>query len=136
MYLCTPAADLTEAGDTMVSNASRGVLPTSFLWSMALQNYPPEGGIDDRDPQYSPVYYKGYDTKFPRTVITPGTRDIMLSSATRLYWVLREAGVEVELLVGEGMWHGYNWDPFMPEALQTRKAVLEFLEHRDYHNKT
>ena len=94
--LCTPAADLTGAGDTMVSNASRDVLPASFLWSMALQNYPPEGGIDDKDPQYSPIYYKGYDVKFPRTVITTGTRDIMLSSATRLYWVLREAGIDVE----------------------------------------
>lgn len=132
LYLCTPAADLSGAGDSLAANArDRDVLPGSFLWGMATHNYPPVGtaaGFEATDPRYSPLYYGGYDASFPRTVITVGTRDFLLSSGVRLYWTLREAGVDVELLVSEGMWHGFNWDSVVPEARRARAAVIEFLE--------
>ncbi|KAH7024368.1 Alpha/Beta hydrolase protein [Microdochium trichocladiopsis] len=144
LYLCTPAADLSGAGDSLVSNArDRDVLPGSFLWSMAQQNYPPlvdgaaaGGSFDDKDPEYSPVYYTGYEpSTFPRTVITVGTRDFLMSSGIRMYWRLRDAGVEAELLVYEGMWHGFNWDQNVPEAKKAREDVFSFLERRDITNK-
>jgi hypothetical protein len=25
------------------------------------------------------------------------------------------------------MWHGYHWEPDMPEAVQTRTSVVDFL---------
>jgi acetyl esterase/lipase len=95
---------------------------------MVSQNYAPEG-IDQRDPLYSPVYAE-YGQTFPQTIITVGTRDFALSHGVRFYWKLREAGSKVELLVSEGMWHGFNWDPVIPEALQARAAVVEFLQGR------
>ena len=100
-------------------------MPVSLLWNMVKQNYMPEG-LDATDPYYSPIYAR-YDSSFPPTVITVGTRDFALSNGVRMYWVLREAGVETELLVSEGMWHGFNWTEKMPEALQARKAVQSFL---------
>jgi epsilon-lactone hydrolase len=126
LYLCTPAVDLSGAGDSLVSNDGRDVMPAALLSAMVTRNYKPDG-IDATDQFYSPLYAQ-YDSQFPPTVITVGTRDVCLSNGVRMYWKLREAGVEVELLVGEGMWHGYNWDENMPEAVSTRKAVREFLE--------
>lgn len=135
MYLCTPALDLSGAGDSMAFNArDRDIMPVSLLSAMVSQNYAPleeEGSAisGPTDPLYSPLYADDYDAgSFPRTVITVGTRDFALSHGVRFYWKLREAGIEVELLVSEGMWHGFNWEPKVPEALRARAAVVEFLE--------
>ncbi|RYP19932.1 hypothetical protein DL765_003080 [Monosporascus sp. GIB2] len=129
LYLCSPALDLSGAGDSMVTNArDRDLMPVSLLISMVSQNYRP-ARIDPRDPLYSPLF-ADYGPSFPPTVITVGTRDFALSHGVRFYWKLREAGVRVELLVSEGMWHGFNWDPVVPEALRARAAVIEFLGRR------
>lgn len=126
VFLCTPSVDLSGAGDSMVSNEGRDVMPVSLLTAIVRQNYQP-ADVDVVDPFYSPVYAE-YDAGFPPTVITVGTRDLCLSSGVRMYWKLRGAGVKAELLVGEGMWHGYNWAEAVPEAVVVRKAVREFLE--------
>lgn len=102
-------------------------MPVSLLTGMVSQNYAPDG-IDVKDPLYSPIY-ADYDEFFPPTVITVGTRDFALSHGIRFYWKLREAGVNVELLVSEGMWHGFNWDPVMPESIKARAAVIKFLKY-------
>jgi monoterpene epsilon-lactone hydrolase len=56
-----------------------------------------------------------------------GTRDAMLSSGVRLHWKLRDAGVKVELLISEGMWHGFNWGEDVPDAVQVTGAVRRVL---------
>jgi monoterpene epsilon-lactone hydrolase len=124
-YLCTPATELHMIGDSSVTNASRDVMPLSMLVGMVRQNYH-DGSVDEKDPLYSPIYAK-YDSSYPPTVITVGTRDVMLSTGVRMYWTLQDAGVKVELLVSEGMWHGFNWEDTMPEAIQARAAVRLFL---------
>jgi monoterpene epsilon-lactone hydrolase len=134
VYLCAPALDLSGAGDSMVANDNgRDLMPVSLLIGMVSQNYAPEkNGFDPRDPLYSPIYADDadYGSSFPPTIITVGTRDFALSHGVRFYWKLRRAGARVELLVSEGMWHGFNWDPAIPEALEVRAAVIEFLEGR------
>ncbi|KAJ3498453.1 hypothetical protein NLG97_g1118 [Lecanicillium saksenae] len=125
IYLCTPALDFTGAGDSLVFNAhNRDIMPVSLLGGMVSQNYTPVG-LDPKDPLFSPIYAH-YDASFPRTIITVGTRDFALSNGVLMFWKLKDAGVEVELLVSEGMWHGFNWED-IPEAIQARSAVLEFL---------
>ena len=34
---------------------------------------------------------------------------------------------EVELLISEGMWQGFNWEPDLPEAVIVRAAVRDFV---------
>jgi epsilon-lactone hydrolase len=125
LFLCTPALDLSGAGDSLVSNDGRDLMPASFLSAMVEQNYQPEG-MNLTDPVYSPIYAE-YDPSFSPTVITVGTRDLCLSNGVRMYWKLREAGAQVELLVADGMWHGFNWNETLPEAIQIRRSVREFL---------
>ncbi|KAK3308325.1 Alpha/Beta hydrolase protein [Chaetomium strumarium] len=127
MYLCAPALDLSGAGDSMVFNDhNRDLMPVSLLIGMVSQNYAPDG-VEPKDPLYSPVY-ADYGPSFPPTIVTVGTRDFALSHGVRFCWKLRQAGAKVELLVSEGMWHGFSWDPVIPEALQVRAAVIKFLE--------
>ncbi|KUJ18073.1 uncharacterized protein LY89DRAFT_684012 [Mollisia scopiformis] len=127
LFLCTPAVDLTGAGDSMVSNANRDIMPVALLSAMVRQNYAPaDPEFDFKDPLFSPLF-ASYDATWPPTVITSGTRDISLSSAVRFYWKLRGAGAKAELLVGEGMWHGFNWEVDIPESIALRGAVREFL---------
>jgi monoterpene epsilon-lactone hydrolase len=125
LFLCTPALDLSGAGDSLVSNEGRDVMPASFLSAIVQQNYQPDG-LELTDPLYSPIYAE-YDSSFPPTVISVGTRDLCLSNGVRMYWKLRESGVVVELLISEGMWHGFNWNETVPEAIRLRKAFREFL---------
>lgn len=124
LFLCAPALDLSGVGDSMVSNEGRDVMPIPFLSAMVQQNYKPDD-MDPTDPLYSPLY-ASYDASFPPTVISVGTRDLCLSNGIRMYWKLREAAVDVELLVSEGMWHGFNWNENLPEAIRLRKCVRDF----------
>ncbi|MFY1668856.1 alpha/beta hydrolase [Plantactinospora sp. WMMB334] len=122
--LFTPCTDLTGVGDSVVANNGRDSLVTNIRVGVPEKFYAP--GEDLKAPGLSPVYAE-YPADFPATVLTTGTRDFNLSDATRQFWKLDAAGVESRLLVGEGMWHGYHWEPDMPEAVQTRGAVVDFL---------
>ena len=64
---------------------------------------------------------------FPPTVISSGTRDLLLSDSVRLAAKLRAAGVTVELRVAEGLWHVFEWYPELPEARASLHGVASFL---------
>ncbi len=125
--LYTPASDISGDGDSGVVNSDRDLMPTDLALAFAHLNYVP--GADLHDPEVSPIC-ASYDSGFPPTVVNTGTRDSLMSNSIRLYWVLREAGADVELLVSEGMWHGFNWEPALPEAIRARTAVYDFLRSR------
>ncbi len=120
----TPAGEISGVGDSAVFNNRRDVQSADMALAIVRQNY--VGEMNPRDPGISPLN-DTFDTGFPPTIITTGTRDIMLSNGVRLYWKLKEINVPVELLVSEGMWHGFNWEPDLPEAMRTREIVVDFL---------
>jgi monoterpene epsilon-lactone hydrolase len=125
--LYAPATDLSGAGDSVVVNTKRDLQPSEMALSMAMQNYTLTADL--HDPGVSPLYGE-FGAGWPATVINTGTRDIMLSSGIRLYWKLREHDLPTELLVSEGMWHGFHWEPEIPEAIRARAAVRRFVtEH-------
>jgi acetyl esterase/lipase len=62
-------------------------------------------GHDMKDPLISPVY--GDMTGFPPTILTSGTRDLLLSNTVRVHRKLRLAGVEAILQVYEGQSHAH-----------------------------
>ncbi len=78
------------------------------------------GGLPLASPDISPLFAdvaKG----FPPTLISTGTRDVLLSDCARLSTKLRAAGVDVDLRVMEGMWHVFEFTP----SCQRRKTRLE-----------
>jgi epsilon-lactone hydrolase len=102
--LATPEADLTEAGDSLHVNKYADVVTAaggSLSDSIALY----ANGHDLRDPYLSPVY--GDFTKgYAPTILTCGTRDILLSDTVRMHRALLKAGIPAELHVWEAMPHG------------------------------
>lgn len=117
----SPAADLTESGDTFQTNA---------VIDIVLQRGSPDmlalyaGGHDARDPLLSPVF-GDYGKGFPPTILTSGTRDLLLSSTVMLHRALRRAGVEAQLHVWEAMTHGIV--PDAPEARELMDEHVQFM---------
>jgi monoterpene epsilon-lactone hydrolase len=121
----TPAADISGDGDSGDANDGRDLVTKGMSVRMVKEFY--LTGQSPRDSLVSPIYHT-FPTGFPATVIVTGTRDLLESNGVRLFWKLKAAGVKTQLLVGEGMWHGFHWEVDMPEAKAARAAVVEFLE--------
>jgi Esterase/lipase len=60
-------------------------------------------GTDLKDPMLSPIY--GDFHGFPPAILTTGTRDLFLSNTVRTHRKLRDAGIEAQLIVFEGLSH-------------------------------
>jgi epsilon-lactone hydrolase len=101
LVLATPATDMTGCGDSRMTNrlldlslaGDAGKGPEDYL-----------GSTDPRDPYVSPLFGE-IATDWPPTLLTTGTRDLLLSDTVMMHRKLREAGVEADLLVTEGGMH-------------------------------
>lgn len=123
-----PALDISGNGDSAVFNNNRDLM-SAHLSLRLVQKYIKDA--DPTDPTISPLYGEigGW---FPPTFMSTGTRDIMLSNVLRFSDKLRDAAVPFNAVIKEGMWHGFNWEPKLPEAVATRNLAWQFLA--DYTN--
>lgn len=123
--LLSPAVDLADNGDSNSFNDGRDLLVYRNMGDKMMIK-PFVGNASLSDPLVSPIN-AAYSSDFPSTSIVTGTRDLFLSGSSRLYWKLKDAGVNVELLCSEGMWHAFTNFTDIPEAIQARKATQQFL---------
>lgn len=124
--LFSPWTDLTGSGDSYTSNRNRDAIITwKSQIKLCAKTY--IGKNDPKNPVISPVYGT-YNKDFPPTMISTGTRDLLLSDCTRLYWNLHNSGIPVELRVWEGMWHAFDVEQNIPEAEQCRTEMSNFLK--------
>ena len=116
--LNSPPADFTFQGSTWYTNAE-GTSPDDFANMLTLYKaeYPVE------HPYISPLFGE-FDDSFPPTIITSGTRDMLLSDSVRLHRKLVNAGVKTELHVWEGAPHGF----FMGRAPEDREHIQQIRE--------
>jgi monoterpene epsilon-lactone hydrolase len=123
----TPMSDVTKVGDTFVTNAMVDnvlVSPDGFCDAGAIVY---ANGHDMKDPLISPVY--GDMKGFPPTILTSGTRDLLLSNTVRVHRKLRQAGVEAALQVYEGMAHAhYIRDDTAPETKEVFEEISGFFD--------
>ena len=85
------------------------------------------GGARLDDPLVSPV--NGNFAGFPPTILTTGTRDMLLSDTVRAYRALRAAGVGARLEVHEGLSHAeyiYAYDS--PESATVFGDIAAFFK--------
>lgn len=123
--LLSPAVDLADNGDSNSFNDGRDLLAYRNMGDkMMIKPFVENASLSD--PLVSPIN-AAYSSDFPSTSIVTGTRDLFLSGSSRLYWKLKDAGVNVELLCSEGMWHAFTNFTDIPEAIQARKATQQFL---------
>ena len=125
----TPMSDVTKQGDSFQTNAlvDNVLVSADGFCDAATKFY--AGEHDLKDPMLSPVY--GDMAGFPPTILTTGTRDLLLSNTVRVHRKLRAAGVEASLQVYEGQSHAqYYRDDRTPE---TKEAFLEIAGFFDKH---
>ena len=121
----TPMSDVTKTGDTFYTNekVDNVLVSRSGFCDAATVIY--AQGHDLRDPLLSPVY--GDMHGFPPTILTTGTRDLLLSNTVRVHRKLREAGVDAALEVFEGQSHAqYQFDDRVPETKEAFDEIASF----------
>jgi len=102
--------------DASLSSAFSGQLPFGGRNAVPRKpSEPPATALDGEIP-------KGY----PPAFLLSGTRDMCLSQTVLLHRKLRNAGVEADLNIFEGMWHVFWEHPDMPESHQAMQALADF----------
>ena len=123
----TPWADLSMTGDSLETNefVDDQLVTASGSLNQAARLY--AHGMNLRDPRLSPLYGK-FD-RFPPTILTTGTRDLFLSNTVLTHRKLRQAHVEAELNVYEGMSHAqYLIDDNSPETRSIFEDISDFFD--------
>jgi epsilon-lactone hydrolase len=123
----TPWSDLTETGDTFKTNEWLDPVLVSYrpMGDRTAQLY--ANGRDLKDPLISPIY--GDFSGFPPAIVVSGTRDLFLSLSVLTHRKLRQAGVEADLHVFEGMSHfQYIIDPYAPESKEAFTEIARFFD--------
>ena len=126
--LLSPWCDLANGGDSVSGNDGRDPTLTRRFLDAYTKLY--AGDNHAKTPDISPLHGT-YDSSFPPMFVTTGTRDLLMSQCVRLAQVLRNAGVDVDLRIWDGLWHVFEFYDELPEAEQSLRTVAAFL-HRQY----
>jgi epsilon-lactone hydrolase len=81
------------------------------------------------DPLVSPIRSPQILAKFPPTLIISGTRDFALSGAIHTDIALTKAGVDSELHVWDGLFHGFFYNADVPESRDAFNIIIRFFNH-------
>ncbi len=123
----TPMSDATKQGDSFETNAmvDNVLVSKDGFCDAATRFY--ANGVDLKDPMLSPVY--GDVRGFPPTILTSGTRDLLLSNTVRMHRALRQAGVVATLQVFEAQSHAHYYrDDRVPETKEAFDEIAAFFD--------
>lgn len=120
----TPNGDSRFFGQLTVTNVAAG-LPSGGP-SMDGPNY--YTGVDMNRFIVSPTLDKELLAKFPPTIFFTATRDFALSGAAYSHRKLLEVGVESDLLIYDGLYHGFMTNPDFPESQEAYKLTAAFFD--------
>jgi acetyl esterase/lipase len=85
-------------------------------------------GADPHDPLVAPANSPAVLAWFPPTLVITGTRGFEMSSAVYSHTQLVKAGVDAELHVWEGLFHGFFYNPDVPESRECTDVIIKFFE--------
>jgi monoterpene epsilon-lactone hydrolase len=85
-------------------------------------------GVSTSDPLAAPASSPEVLAKFPPTLIVTGTRGFELSSAVYTHSQLVKQGVEADLHVWEGMFHGFFYNADVPESRDCFDVIVRFFD--------
>jgi epsilon-lactone hydrolase len=94
---------------------------------------PPLGymaGADPNDPLVAPAASADVLRRFPPTLIITATRGFEMSSAVYTHSQLVKLGVDAELHVWDGMFHGFFYNPDVPESREAYDVMVKFFDRR------
>ena len=120
-------SDLSKTGDCFHANAmvDNVLVSPDGRCDAAAKLY--ANGHDLKDPLLSPVY--GDMSGFPPTILTTGTRDLLLSNTVRVHRKLRQSGLDAALEVYEGQSHAhYLRDVTAPDSREVFMEISRFFD--------
>lgn len=82
--------------------------------------------VDPKDPLVAPIHSPEVLAKFPPTVLITGTRSFEMSSTVYTHSQLVKLGVDAELYVWEGLFHGFFYNPDVPESRDAYEVIIRF----------
>ena len=96
------------------------------------ENFGPRRGYfadtSTKNPLAVPAASKEIMKAFPPTLFLTGTRAPEMSAAAQSHLELRELGVKSELLLFDGMDHGFYSDARLPESKRAYKFIVQFFD--------
>jgi acetyl esterase/lipase len=78
----------------------------------------------------SPMDHPDILRHFPSTLLISATRAIDCSSVIQTYRLLTRAGVQAQLELWDGLWHGFVYDVDLPEAISAFQVMGKFFDCR------
>lgn len=85
-------------------------------------------GTDPKDPLVAPVNSPAILSNFPPTLIITGTRGFEMSGALYTHTQLVKLGVEADLHVWEGLFHGFFYNPDVLESRDCYDVIVKFFD--------
>lgn len=85
-------------------------------------------GTKSTDPLVAPLNSPQILAKFPPTLIITADRDIAMSDAIYTHEQLVKQGVDAELHVWEGLFHGFFYNPDVPESRDAFNVMIQFFD--------
>jgi acetyl esterase/lipase len=85
-------------------------------------------GIDTTQAIVSPVNDLALLATFPPTLYATGTRDFAMSQAAYSHRRMLRAGVESDLLIYDGLGHGFMTNPELPESRDLYELSVKFYD--------
>jgi acetyl esterase/lipase len=83
---------------------------------------------DPNDPMVVPIRSAEVLRNFPPTLLITGTRGFEMSSAVYTHSQLVKLGVDAELHVWEGLFHGFFYNPDVPESRDAYEVIGRFFD--------
>lgn len=125
----SPWTDLKNTGESWVTKADVDTLCWQGSQTVFSKYY--TGDNDPGLPWISPLY--GDLRGLPPLLIYVGGDELLLSDSTRFARKAKDAGVDVTLRIGEGLFHCYPvCSPLFPEARQAMDDICSFVNaHMD-----
>jgi monoterpene epsilon-lactone hydrolase len=124
--LMSPTVDLTSSGASMTERADQDPISTPAMLRQFASDY--LAGADPKTPLASPLFAS--PAGLPPLLVLVGTADLLLSDSERLATAAAEAGVEVNLEIGQGLPHVYPIMLGTPEAAEATEQIGKFLQAR------
>jgi epsilon-lactone hydrolase len=117
-YTAVPVGEARGVPPPRPANAAR---PAPFAYF---------AGTDPEDPLVNPASSPDVLAAFPPTLIVTGTRGFELSNAVYTHAQLVKQGVDADLHVWEGMFHGFFYNPDVPESRECYDVIVSFFATR------
>ena len=127
LTLLSPWCDLQHTGESHKTNDGRDPTIRMSFVQQAANLYAP--AQDRSQHQISPINCD-FQKPFPPTLITSGSRDLLLSQSLMLHRKLLDADIQAELNVWENMWHVFEFYDELPESASSLNRIARFIRRQ------